>query len=120
MNLKLREFREHLGLTQKQLAKEMKKSVGTIQSWEGGFSSPNAEALWNMCEFFGTDPNEILGWYDEHPGDRPSSATSREESALLDNYRAAPAEGRSTITAVAQMACGQEARGTSSEGSEAV
>lgn len=120
MNLKLREYREARGLTQQAMGAELKKSFRTIQSWERGESYPNAEALWNMCEFFGTDPNEILGWYDEHPGDRPSSATSREESALLDNYRAAPAEGRSTITAVAQMACGQEPPGTSSDEAEAV
>ena len=42
---------------------------------------------------------------------------SRDESALLDNYRSSPPEGKATITSVAQMACGQgqEAAGTSSE-----
>lgn len=42
---------------------------------------------------------------------------SRDESALLDNYRSAPPEGKATITSVAQMACGQgqDAHGSSSE-----
>lgn len=122
MNLKLREYRERSGLTQKQFAREMKKAVGTIQSWESGDSYPNAEAICLMCEFFGTDPNDFLGWYDEHPEDRPSASVTCEESTLLSNYRASPPEGRLTITAVAQMACGQREEGqdASSDVSEAV
>lgn len=47
----------------------------------------------------------------------PTVRMSRDESALLDNYRAAPPEGKATITSVAQMACGQgqEAHDSSSE-----
>lgn len=118
MNLKLREYRERFELTQKQFAREIKKAVGTIQAWEAGDSYPNAEAICLMCEFFRTDPNDFLGWYDEHPGDRPAAPATREESALLDNYRASPPDGRATITAVAQMACGQgeEDVGSSCEG----
>lgn len=87
MNLKIREFRDGLGLTQKQFAKSIKKSVGTIQSWEAGDSYPNAEAICVMCELFGTDPNTLLGWYDDHPQDAPKAALSRDESVLLSDYR---------------------------------
>lgn len=120
MNLMIRSFRESLGLTQKQFAREMKKAVGTIQSWEAGDSFPNAAQICVMCEFFGTDPNTLLGWYDEHPGDRPSSASTRDESALLDNYRASPPGGRATISAVAQLACGQREEDPRTSSREAV
>lgn len=118
MNLKLREYRERSGLTQKQFAREIKKAVGTIQSWEAGDSYPNAEAICLMCDFFGTDPNDFLGWYDEHPDDRPSSSVTRDEAALIDNYRASPPDVRSTITQVARLGAGssgKEDRNASSE-----
>ena len=110
MNLKLREYRERSGLTQKQFAREIKKAVGTIQSWEAGDSYPNAEAICLMCDFFGTDPNDFLGWYDEHPDDRPSSSVTRDEAALIDNYRASPPEVRSTITQVARLGAGSSGK----------
>lgn len=110
MNLKLREYRERSGLTQKQFAREIKKAVGTIQSWEAGDSYPNAEAICLMCDFFGTDPNDFLGWYDEHPEDRPSSSVTRDEAALIDNYRASPPEVRSTITQVARLGAGSSGK----------
>ena len=110
MNLRLREYRERSGLTQKQFAREIKKSVGTIQSWESGDSYPNAEAICLMCDFFGTDPNDFLGWYDEHPEDRPSASVTRDEAALIDNYRASPPDVRSTITQVARLGAGSNGK----------
>ena len=118
MRLKIREYREQSKLTQKQFAKAIKKAVGTIQSWEAGDSYPNAEALCLMCEFFHTDPNTLLGWYDEHPEDRPSASVSREESTLLDNYRISTPSGRASIERIARLeagANGQEAQGVSCE-----
>lgn len=117
MNLKLRSYRESRGLTQQELAKQIGKSFRTIQSWERSESYPNAEAVCLMCDFFGTDPNDFLGWYDEHPEDRPSASVTREESTLLSNYRASSPEGREFVARAAMMACGQEqeGRGSSSE-----
>ena len=119
MNLKLREYRERSGLTQKQFAREIKKAVGTIQSWEAGDSYPNAEAICLMCDFFGTDPNDFLGWYDEHPEDRPSSSVTRDEAALIDNYRASPPDVRSTITQVARLGAGSSGKEGLDSSSEA-
>ncbi len=119
MNLRLREYRERSGLTQKQFAREIKKSVGTIQSWEAGDSYPNAEAICLMCEFFGTDPNDFLGWYNEHPDDSPYASVTREESALIDNYRASPPDVRSTITQVARLGAGSNGKEGQDGSSEA-
>lgn len=87
MNLRIRQYREQMGLTQKQFAKAIRKSVGTIQSWEGSISFPNAESIWRMCELFGCDPNTLLGWYDTHPrGETPG--LTQDESSVLSKYRA--------------------------------
>lgn len=90
MNFKLRQFREAAGMTQMQLATKTGKSLRTIQSWESGLSLPNAETTWNLCIIFKTEPNELLGWYDEHPEDRKKGSApplNRDESILLADYR---------------------------------
>lgn len=71
MDLRLKERRESLGLTQQELAKKVGKSFRTIQSWERGESYPNAEFVVVLCKIFDIDPNELLGWYIDHPEDRP-------------------------------------------------
>lgn len=112
MNLKIRQYRESRGLTQKEFAKAIKKSVGTIQSWEREDSYPNADMLWRLCEFFGTDPNEFMGWYDEHPRDE-ANPLSRDESVLVDRFRECAPGGRATVlaTALGQVALAKEQEG---------
>jgi transcriptional regulator with XRE-family HTH domain len=72
MNIRLREYREALGMTQPELAREIGKSFRTIQSWERGESFPNAANVWDLCKCFHVDPNTLLGWYEEHPRELPS------------------------------------------------
>jgi len=86
MNLKLRFYRESLGLTQPELAKMIGKSFRTVQSWEREESYPNAEAVWRLCELFNTDPNDLLGWNESHPVDVQDTLT-KDERTLLVNYR---------------------------------
>lgn len=117
MKLKLKEFREARHLSQKELAELIGMSYRSIQQWERGDTFPNAYALCDLCTVLGAEPNELLGWYDEHPEDRPSASVTRDESALLSNYRASPPEGRDFVARAAMMACGQSKEGhdTSSE-----
>ncbi len=101
MNLKLRQFRELAELTQKQFAKMIGKSTGTIQSWERGDSWPNAEAIWNMCVYFNTDPNTFLGWYDEHPREEAPPLTN-DESEMVECYRASTSERKRLLMLTAR------------------
>ena len=121
MNLKLRKYRESIGLTQKEFAKAINKSVGTIQSWEREDSYPNADMLWKLCEFFGTDPNEFMGWWDEHPRESPPTLT-RDESVLLSDYRdCTPDRRRKAADAVRdqrQLSQGLESAGAPPEAEE--
>ena len=106
MHLKMRKYRESEGLTQKQFAKAIGKSIGTIQSWERGDSFPNAEAVWDMCIFFGTDPNDLLGWNDEHPA-RHGESLSPEELEVVSCYRSATPQWRTNIAMTARAAAGE-------------
>lgn len=121
MNLKMKELRSIAGVTQKQLADCLSVDLKTIGNWERGKSSISLEDACRVCDVLGCTPNDLCGWYDEHPEDRPSSSVTREESTLLSNYRASPPEGREFVARAAMMACGQvkEGHDASSE-SEAV
>ena len=101
MNLRLRERREALGLNQKELAQKVGKSFRTIQSWEREESYPNAELVGALCEVFNTDPNDLLGWYEEHPEDKPA-APSGAEGELIDCYRQSTEKRRSKILETAR------------------
>ena len=101
MNLSLRERREALGLNQKELAQRVGKSFRTIQSWEREESYPNAELVAVLCEVFNTDPNDLLGWYEEHPEDRPA-APAGAEGELLYCYRQSTEKRRSKILETAR------------------
>lgn len=63
--------------------------------WERGESFPNAQMIWRMCEYFGTDPNTFMGWYDEHP--REAMSLTKSESALVSAYRESTTDGRRDI-----------------------
>ena len=110
MKLKLKEFREARHLSQKELADEIRMSYRSIQQWERGDTFPNASALCLLCTALECEPNELLGWYDEHPEDRPSASVTRDEAALIDNYRASPPDVRSTITQVARIGAGSNGK----------
>lgn len=101
MNLRLRECREAIGLSQKELAQKVGKSFRTIQSWEREESYPNAELVGALCEVFNTDPNDLLGWYEEHPEDRPT-APSGAEGELITCYRQSTEKRRSKILETAR------------------
>ena len=98
MDLKIRKRREALGLTQTELAKMVGKSFRTIQSWERGESYPNAEYVAVLCNVFNVDPNDLLGWYIDHPLDRPAAARlDPEHEALLTNYDRCTPERRDIL-----------------------
>ena len=69
MDIRLRERREQLGLTQQELAKLVGKSFRTIQAWERGESFPNAKYVSVLCNIFNVDANDLLGWNEAHKDD---------------------------------------------------
>lgn len=99
MDFKMKQMRIELGLSQREFAKQIGKSFRTVQMWENGESYPNCEMLWKLCEFFSTDPNTILGWWDEHPRESPPEL-SRDERELVGCYRDAT-EGRKSAMMMA-------------------
>lgn len=86
MKLKLAFYREKAGLTQSQLAEIAGVSPKTEWNWEQGKSFPNVAQLWNISIALGTDPNYLMGWWDEYPRDE-QRPLSQDESVLISDYR---------------------------------
>ena len=86
MKLKLAFYREKAGLTQAQLAEIAGVSPKTEWNWEQGKSFPNAAQLWDMSIALGTNPDDLMGWRDEHPRNE-ARPLSRDESVLISDYR---------------------------------
>lgn len=61
MKLRIREFREELGLTQTELA----KSIGTLQrnisNWENGVNEPDCATVVKLAEIFNISLDELFG-----------------------------------------------------------
>lgn len=103
VRLMIRETRKRAGITQVGLAKMLGVDTKTVGNWERGETIPNALQVWACAVALGTDPNEVLGWYEEHP--RASSAPPDDAHCqILDAYDSLSEEGREVaVNVVAGM-----------------
>lgn len=92
MRLMLKEIRKKAGVTQTSLAKELGVDTKTVGNWERGETIPNALQVWACAVALGTDPNSVLGWYEEHPRDAlPADEAHRQ---IVSAYDSLSEEGR--------------------------
>ena len=101
MNLKLKQARKENGYSQADLANELNVDIKTVGNWERGKTLPDIEQLWKCALVLHTDPNDLLGWYEEHPEDRPQPAAGA-EGELIDCYRQSSEKRRSKILETAR------------------
>lgn len=99
MKLQLKRLRKEKKLSQTQLANMIGANLRTIGAWERGETMMSIEQLCRCCEILATTPNEMTGWYIEHPEDTPGSETRSDpfEGELVECYRTATAEGKANI-----------------------
>lgn len=101
MNLKLKQARKENGYSQADLANALNVDIKTVGNWERGKTLPDIEQLWKCAKALNTDPNELLGWYEEHPEDRPT-APAGAEGELIVCYRQSTEKRRSKILETAR------------------
>lgn len=101
MNLKLKQARKENGYSQADLADALGVDIKTVGNWERGKTLPDIEQLWKCAKALNTDPNDLLGWYEEHPEDRPA-APAGAEGELLYCYRQSTEKRRSKILETAR------------------
>lgn len=101
MNLKLKQARKENGYSQADLANALNVDIKTVGNWERGKTLPDIEQLWKCAKALHTDPNDLLGWYEEHPEDKPT-APAGAEGELITCYRRSTEKRRSKILETAR------------------
>ncbi|MBQ7913385.1 MAG: helix-turn-helix transcriptional regulator [Clostridia bacterium] len=76
MKLKIKEFREELQLTQKELAEKIGNVQRNVSNWESGASEPDCETILKLAEVFDVSIDELFG--------KEYSATERQYPVGLD------------------------------------
>lgn len=87
MELAIKALRKKLHISQTEFASSVGVSLRTVGSWERGESLPNAEQVWNCAVALGCTPNDILGWYEDHPREDSGEHLTSEEREIVGCYR---------------------------------
>ena len=85
---KIKELRERLGLSQRELAARLNLGSGTIANYETGNRSPDYQTLQRLADLFNVSTDYLLGRTDDPtpPGAKPKPAgqpTDQEFRAFL-------------------------------------
>jgi transcriptional regulator with XRE-family HTH domain len=81
--LKIKEFRQRVGLTQVALGQALEVPQCTVARWETGFAVPSAEHIGAMCDFgyvHGIRPDFFFPNYSDLPAIPPQIDQPKEES----------------------------------------
>lgn len=104
MNLCLKQIRKENGMSQAELAKRLGVDIKTVGNWERGKTIPDAEQVWNCAVALGCSPNDICGWYIDHPEDRPAPPGDPGASELLGCYSRCTSDRRASLLQAARDA----------------
>lgn len=58
----LRIYRERAGLSRRQVAEYLPRTVQTIGQYESGYAEPSIATLCKLCELYHCTPNDLLGY----------------------------------------------------------
>lgn len=96
MKLQLKRIRKEKKLSQTNLANLIGANIRTIGAWERGETMMSIEQLCRCCEILGSTPNEMTGWYIEHPEDTPGTAPDADprRRAMIESYDALTDDGK--------------------------
>lgn len=107
MKLNIRNMRKKAGLTQTDLAEAIGVNLSTVGNWERLVTCPDAEQVWNCAVALGCTPNDILGWYEDHPREDSGERLTSEEREIVGCYRESTPQWRQNIAMTARAAAGE-------------
>lgn len=107
INLKLKELRQEKGLTQKELAKQIDTTNKNIWAYENIGVIPPVETLIKLADIFDCSLQYLIGLTEEYDDVTIQQSNhfilTKEEKALLDNFRSLPREERSQASEYVQF-----------------
>ena len=121
MILQLRKIRKAKKLSQAELAEMLGANIRTVGAWERGETMMSIEQLCNCCEVLGCSPNDMTGWYLEHPSDAATLEDPAREEILMC-YDRPNAENRDFMLQAARhaaLASGEAPERDDAQGEEA-
>ena len=71
MKLKIKEYREELQLTQKELAEKVGSVQRNISNWENGINEPDCETIVRLAQLFDITIDELFGKESPSGGSQP-------------------------------------------------
>lgn len=107
MKLNIRSMRKKAGLTQTDLAEAIGVNLSTVGNWERLVTCPDAEQVWNCAVALGCTPNDILGWYEDHPREGSGERLTSEEREIVGCYRESTPQWKQNISMTARAAAGE-------------
>lgn len=107
MKLNIRNMRKKAGLTQTDLAEAIGVNLSTVGNWERLVTCPDAEQVWNCAVALGCTPNDILGWYEDHPREDNGERLTSEEREIVGCYRESTPQWKQNISMTARAAAGE-------------
>lgn len=107
MKLNIRNMRKKAGLTQTDLAEAIGVNLSTVGNWERLVTCPDAEQVWNCAVALGCTPNDILGWYEDHPREDNGERLTSEEREIVGCYRESTPQWQQNIAMTARAAAGE-------------
>lgn len=108
MELQLKKIRRARKITQQGLADALGLHIKTIGNWESGKTMLGLDDACRVCDALGCTPNDLCGWYIDHPEDRPAPPGDAAlfadpyQAELHECYEASTPEGRSVILGTAR------------------
>lgn len=92
---RIKEFRERLDISQKELAAKLGVSSARLSNWEQGINRPDVDTLPILCQALEISPNALLN-VDQVP-------VSSEDLSLLRSYHDLDEHGKRVVDAVLQI-----------------
>lgn len=98
----LKNLRLKANLTQKQVASSIGRTQQIIGHWETGYSQPDADTLFTLCDLYGASVDEAFGYTKKSPA--PTEIGTREytdkEKSILSDFKKLNQTGRRAACAV--------------------
>jgi len=95
---RIKEMREHCGLSRGELAKKVGVTVGAISNYENGVSSPKEPILFAIIETLGCDANYLFQDVVNIP--QKTNNVTVAEFEIVKNYRSLDQHGKETVDSI--------------------
>ena len=88
---KLKAKRISYGMTQQEVADKIGRKQPIVGHWETGYSQPDENTLFILCDLYGTTVDDVFGFKKEHP------SLSKRDKEVLKKYNNLDSFGKETI-----------------------